>query len=651
MKKLLFAVNILALNMLYVNGQINVNYWMNDANSKMIKKEYTEALSDFNQIIRFRPDLDVAYYYRANVKYSLGDYRGAIDDLNKAIALKPNYSYFYLSRGDAREKLFDYKGARNDYDEAVAINPMNQEAYLYRGVLFINQKKYDNALEDFSLVTSLNTSSFYGFLYRGISKECKNLFEDALADYNRAIQISPYNAEAYVRRGRNYTEMKDFVKALNDLDKAIKLDSVNSFAYYNRAIARTEVSDIKGALNDFSAVIRLDPENAVAYYNRADIKARVGDYSGAIEDYNHVVEINPNNVFTYFNRAVMWQHLGQNRKAIIDYTKAITLNPEFATAYYNRSIARRNVNDLQGSSKDYDLAVKLQESLKDPKRSSMLDSTGLAKLTAFKADFEEGNVKVKSNEAADIDPFPIISISYWPGDTVNQNTLSVNTKIQQLNKNFTRRGSFRMTFTYDSISQQLAENEIKSIDSTPENNNLVLPLFERAILKNKLQDYNGSLDDYAQLLKINPNFSAGYFNRANTRYNMINFLKSITENNNNFVTIGGSNTNLQQTQRKMVQNYDDVIADYLTCIKLEPDFYYSYYNLALVCITNRDFKAAISYFDQSIETEPKFAEAYYNRGLTYIYIQQKDEGCHDMSTAGELGIDKAYIVIKKYCND
>ncbi len=42
--------------------------------------------------------------------------------------------------------------------------------------------------------------------------------------------------------------------------------------------------------------------------------------------------------------------------------------------------------------------------------------------------------------------------------------------------------------------------------------------------------------------------------------------------------------------------------------------------------------------------------AYYNRGLAKIQLGQIDGGCLDLSKAGELGADKAYDLIKKYCN-
>jgi len=42
--------------------------------------------------------------------------------------------------------------------------------------------------------------------------------------------------------------------------------------------------------------------------------------------------------------------------------------------------------------------------------------------------------------------------------------------------------------------------------------------------------------------------------------------------------------------------------------------------------------------------------AYYHRGLAKILLGQKDNGCLDLSKAGELGSAKAYEAIKNFCN-
>jgi hypothetical protein len=42
--------------------------------------------------------------------------------------------------------------------------------------------------------------------------------------------------------------------------------------------------------------------------------------------------------------------------------------------------------------------------------------------------------------------------------------------------------------------------------------------------------------------------------------------------------------------------------------------------------------------------------AYYHRGLAKILSGQKDNGCLDLSKAGDLGLAEAYESIKEYCN-
>jgi len=63
-----------------------------------------------------------------------------------------------------------------------------------------------------------------------------------------------------------------------------------------------------------------------------------------------------------------------------------------------------------------------------------------------------------------------------------------------------------------------------------------------------------------------------------------------------------------------------------------------------------DYKGAISDYNKAIELNPKLADAYYDRGVVKLLLGQKDSGCLDLYKAGELGFDKAYEVIKEYCN-
>ncbi len=64
----------------------------------------------------------------------------------------------------------------------------------------------------------------------------------------------------------------------------------------------------------------------------------------------------------------------------------------------------------------------------------------------------------------------------------------------------------------------------------------------------------------------------------------------------------------------------------------------------------QNYKGAIEDYNKAIELNPKLASAYLGRGLAKILLGQKDDGCLDLSKAGELGEASAYETIKELCN-
>ena len=51
-----------------------------------------------------------------------------------------------------------------------------------------------------------------------------------------------------------------------------------------------------------------------------------------------------------------------------------------------------------------------------------------------------------------------------------------------------------------------------------------------------------------------------------------------------------------------------------------------------------------------IEINPNFTYAYHDRGFAKLLLRQKDNGCLNLSKAGELGHAEASEAIKEYCN-
>ena len=80
-------------------------------------------------------------------------------------------------------------------------------------------------------------------------------------------------------------------------------------------------------------------------------------------------------------------------------------------------------------------------------------------------------------------------------------------------------------------------------------------------------------------------------------------------------------------------------------------FFLYFTNLGNLYCLSAEHVRSIENYTKAIELYPYMSDAYFNRGLVLIYLKDKEKGCIDLSRAGELGVQDAYGVIKKYCED
>jgi tetratricopeptide (TPR) repeat protein len=169
------------------------------------------------------------------------------------------------------------------------------------------------------------------------------------------------------------------------------------------------------------------------------------------------------------------------------------------------------------------------------------------------------------------------------------------------------------------------------------------------VLQGQLQQYTSAMNYYSQAIEfdhLNPFY---YFNRSAINSEMTDFVSSI---DNSVQTIVLDNSGIGRAKAKQeikVLNYSDAIADLNKVLKLMPDFAYAYYNRGNLNCLSQQMPEAINDYTKAIELYPYFAEAYFNRGLVQIYLKDTEKGCIDISKSGELGIEDAYAIIKKFC--
>jgi tetratricopeptide (TPR) repeat protein len=92
------------------------------------QQQYPEAIADFSEALKLKPDDAGIYERRAYVEMKTNAYDKALADYSEAIRLKPNDVRYYLLRGYIYETKNDIKNSMADTEQALKLDPNNQEA-------------------------------------------------------------------------------------------------------------------------------------------------------------------------------------------------------------------------------------------------------------------------------------------------------------------------------------------------------------------------------------------------------------------------------------------------------------------------------------------------------------------------------------------
>lgn len=142
--------------------------------------------------------------------------------------------------------------------------------------------------------------------------------------------------------------------------------------------------------------------------------------------------------------------------------------------------------------------------------------------------------------------------------------------------------------------------------------------FVRGNIKAVFEDYHGAMKDYNSAIESNSKFAECYFERGKVKMNL--------------------------------QDYYGAIADFTSAISLNENFVEAYYSRGKAKQFLQAYEDAINDCSKIIQINPKSIDAYYMRGLLRIEFGDQQQGCLDLSKAGELGDSKAYDTIKERCN-
>lgn len=665
LKLLIFSLLLFMAGAYEVSAQYDKDVFMNRGRHALSEGKFSQAIENFNVLARIDTTDYWTYFFRGIAKYNLGDVRGAKKDFDVSVRLNPVFTSGYHYRGITESRLGDYDAALVDLQRAIDLRPGYIGLYFSRGVTYFLSQQFDKAVKDFDKYIRREPKDPSAYLNRGASFLFLGDTLKAMNDYNKAIKLDRFDSEGYVRRGRLHASQKDYQSAIDDMNHAIQLDTSNTFAYFNRAIMHYEKQDYVSAMNDLNRVLVDEPGNALTLYNRGLISAQLGAYEDALEDMDRVLDINPENVLAYFNRASVFIELGMYRNALEDYDKSIELYPDFAKAYMNRAYVKNLLGDFKSSKEDYDIAQKKVQEYRNKNitdAGSFADTTKkYSSLLSLDAEFAKKDFDDELLQHRDIDirlrPLYRVVLT---GKKDNISYALSRGYENPLLKRFQEASPVGIDIMNTNVAMEagaLAQTQrILWEDESPS----AMNYFLRALCEWDDKQFNSSLNYYGRAIEeasdetgLQKIYEAFYrMNRGALRADMIDFISSI-ESNVQTLSMDDTGATRARVKDQVTRQYDytDAIDDMQAAAAIAPDLPYIYFNLGnLYCLSSEHISSIDSY-SKALELYPYMGDAYFNRGLVLIYLKDKEKGCIDLSRAGELGVQEAYGVIKKYCEE
>jgi tetratricopeptide (TPR) repeat protein len=166
----------------------------------------------------------LAYQYRGDARSNAGAFEQAIADFSEAIRLRPNNAQAFAGRARVRFSVRNFSAALADYDEAIRMTPDVADLYVERGHVYLSLGRLDASIRDLTEAIRLDPRSASAFNNRGLALRRKGDFDGAMRDYSNAIAINPAYALAYANRGYLHEAKGQSKSAIDDLRQALLLD-------------------------------------------------------------------------------------------------------------------------------------------------------------------------------------------------------------------------------------------------------------------------------------------------------------------------------------------------------------------------------------------------------------------------------------------
>ena len=231
------------------------------------------------------------------------------------------------------------------------------------------------------------------------------------------------------------------------------------------------------------------------------------------------------------------------------------------------------------------------------------------------------------NEKVEADLLPMYAPAFANIQLHGYRSVGFMTEMNRYKHANTSYRAYMLTANIETGSAQNAESDARQYERTEQQCSVLERLLIQSSIALAKYDYTSALNEANQAVQTDSTSVVALLQRSNVLMRKANA------------------TNTEATMRDAYLQM--AIAGLKTAERLAPTNAYVAYNMGCALASKHSTQAAIDAFTQALQLDERLPEAYYNRALLYVQLNQKEKAYADLSRAGQLGLYKAYALIKQ----
>ena len=249
-----------------------------------------EAIDQYLQSLRIKPDYLDAHYNLGNALDKQGHTEEAIDHYLKVLQIRPDYEKALNNLGAALDEQGRTQEAVEHYLQALRIKPDYEKAHYNLGNALDKQGRTEEAIDHYLKALQIKPDYEKAHYNLGNALAKQGRTQKAIDHYLKALQIKSDNADVHFSLGIVLYKQDRTQEAIDHYLQALSIEPEFIEALSNLALVYMLKNKNDKALSLLTKLTALQPDNAGHLYNLACIYSRQNQIEESLERLKKAVE-------------------------------------------------------------------------------------------------------------------------------------------------------------------------------------------------------------------------------------------------------------------------------------------------------------------------------------------------------------------------